>query len=218
MPHPINTTVTLAAADDDGIALSQSPGAAGALTLNGAFVSGGVATLDAARRVIITSGGNDSAKTFTVVGTGGAWLGDRIITETISGANIGAAQTTQDFLTITSVTISAASAGTVKVGTNGVGSGAWVVWSNYPSDFQVGYAGWVLSGSPTWEIEFTMDDPFGTWLPSNISFPRPITYAPTTGLTSSQSGALDGGTSLRASRLTLRVVGSVQLTQMQQGA
>lgn len=217
MPHPINTTVTLAAADDDGIALSQSPGAAGLLTINGAFATGGVATMDAARRVIITSGGNDSSKTFTITGTGGAWRGDTVLTEVVTGTNGGIAASLQDFLTVTSIRISAASAGTVKVGTNTTGSGPWVVWSEYPADFQVGYSGWVLSGSPTWNIDYTLDDPFGTWLPSNITFPRAVIYAPTWGLTSSQNGSF-AGTVMRASRLTLTAIGSVQLTQMQQGA
>lgn len=217
MPHPINTTVTLNAAVTNGIAQSQSPGAAGALTLNGSLVSGGVATMNAARRVIITSGGNDSGKTFTITGTGGAWLGDTIISETLTGGNIAAVQSTLDYLTVTSITISAASAGTVTAGTNGVGSGPWVVWSEYPAGFNVEYAGWVLSGSPTYNLDYTLDDPFGTWLPSNLSYPRAILYAPTSGLTTSQSGSF-AGTVLRASRLTLTAVGSVQLTQMQQGA
>lgn len=217
MPHPINTTVTLAAAVSTGLAVSQAVPAAGKLILNGSLVTGGVGNLVAARRVVIRSAGNDAAVNWTITGTGGAWLGDRIITETIAGANNVDVVSTQDFLTVTSISSDRAAASTVTAGTNGTGSGPWVVWSEYPTPYEVGYAGFVLAGSPTWEIEYTLDDPFGTWLPSNISFPRPIVYAPTTGLTANQSGSLVG-TVLRASRLTLVAVGSVQLTQMQQGA
>lgn len=217
MPHPINTTVTLAAAVSNGLAQSQAVPAAGALTLNGSLVTAGVGQLVAARRVIITSAGNDSGITFTIVGTGGSWLGDRVITEVLTGGNVAAVQSTQDFLTVTSITASAAAAGAVTAGTNGVGSGPWVVWSNYPSDFQVTYAGFIASGSPTWEVEFTPDDPFGTWLPSGVTFPQAIVYAPTANLTVAQSGAISG-LPIRATRLTLTAVGGVRLSQMQQGA
>lgn len=217
MPHPITTTVTLAAAVTTGLATAQSLPGAASLTLNGSLVTSGVGQLVAARRVIITSAGNDAALTWTIVGTGGSWLGDRVITETLSGANGVAVQSTQDFLTVTSISSSGATASTVTAGTNGVGSGPWVVWSQYPADFQVEYAAWVLAGSPTYDIEYTIDDPFGTWLPSGISFARPILYAPTAALTASQSGNLTGMVA-RATRLTLTAIGSVQLTQMQQGA
>lgn len=77
----------------------------------------GSTTLDMARRVIITSGGNDSAKTFTITGTD--WNNNNI-SQVVTGANIGIATTTIDFKTVTAIKCSAAPAGTVKVGTNGV--------------------------------------------------------------------------------------------------
>lgn len=54
-------------ADPNGVCESQS-GAAGALTLNGALVSGGVATFDVPRNIVIDSGGADTA-TLTITGT-----------------------------------------------------------------------------------------------------------------------------------------------------
>ena len=59
----------LAAADADGICASQTPLAAGALTINGALATGGVATIAVPARITITSAGNDSTNTFVVVGT-----------------------------------------------------------------------------------------------------------------------------------------------------
>src|SRR4051812_25402104 len=155
MGHPIATTVTLATADADGIAASQAlPGASGLLAvLDGALASGGAVTLDAPRRVIITSAGNDSGITFTVVGTARSQQGGIAQTETVTGANVGAATTTQDFATVTSVTGSAATAGAITVGTSGVGSGPWVPWNeSVNTDFQVSCVGYILAGSPTWQV------------------------------------------------------------------
>lgn len=56
-----------AAIDVDAVCESQS-GAAGALTLDGALVTDGVATLDVPRNVIVDSGGADTA-TLTITGT-----------------------------------------------------------------------------------------------------------------------------------------------------
>lgn len=223
MGHPIVTTLTLAAAVTNGIAQSQSlPGASGLkLALNGSLVTNGAAALDAPRRIIITSAGNDSGITWTVVGTRGSWWASTPLTETFTGANIGAAQSTQDFLTVTSITGSGATASTVTAGTDGVGSGPWVPWSKYSTDFQVSLFGVVLSGSPTWQVDYTYDDVFGLWLPPGILFPRPLTFALMTGVTGTLDGAL-ANAGVRASRLTISalgggIAGSAQLTQEQQG-
>lgn len=118
-------SLNLAAADDNGICQSQSPGAAGNLTINGALASGGVATMDVARRVGITSAGDDSTATFTVTGTDRY---GRAQTETVTGTNGSVASTEHDFLTVAVVHISKASAAAVIVGTTSVGStDAWIV-------------------------------------------------------------------------------------------
>lgn len=87
-----------------------------------------VATLDTPRRVIITSGGNDSGVTFTFIGTD--WSGTPI-TEQVVGANIGVASTVLDYLTITQISASTATASTITVGTNGVAASAWVRFDDY---------------------------------------------------------------------------------------
>ena len=85
---PYRSTVImgpLAAAAATGIALSQSGTAGTALTLNGSLVTSGVANLGSiARRVIVTSAGNDSTNTFTIVGTDRY---GRTQTEVLTGAN-----------------------------------------------------------------------------------------------------------------------------------
>lgn len=87
---------------------SQSPGGAGNLTLQDPL---GVP--DMPRNVTITSGGDDRTATFTVTGTDER--GDAQ-TETITGANAGAATGTKYFASVSQIAISKASAGTVTAG------------------------------------------------------------------------------------------------------
>lgn len=108
-----NITEGTLGADADGISTSQTPGAAGNLTITGALATTGVATLGYNRKVTITSAGNDSGRTFTITGTdefGNAQ------TEDITGPNITTVTGTKDFLTVTQVAIDAASAGAITVG------------------------------------------------------------------------------------------------------
>lgn len=112
-------------ADADGICASQTPAAGGeqSLTINGALASGGSATLDIARRVSVTSAGNDSGRTFTITGT------DRngsVISEALTGANATAAVSVLDFLSVTAVTTDDDTAGAVTVGTTDSASSAWL--------------------------------------------------------------------------------------------
>jgi hypothetical protein len=218
MSRPITTSVTIAAAVANGLAQAQQLFGAGshALALNGSLVAAsGIATLDAPRRVIIASAGNDSGINFTVVGTARPEQGGIALTETVAGTNGGTAQTTQDFATVSSITASGATAGNVTAGTNGVASGPWVVWDQQFSDFQVSIAGFVLSGAPTWQVDYTYDDPFGTWQPAGIPFPRAFVHP----ILNGEAGTADGNfdKTVRASRLTLTAVGGAQLVQTQQG-
>ena len=89
------------AADDNGISASaQSVANNAALTIGGALHSGGTVTLTGGRIVVITSGSDDSAIDFTVVGTD---VNGDALSETIDGAD-GAASTTAHFKTITGIT------------------------------------------------------------------------------------------------------------------
>lgn len=112
------TVGPLAAASANAIALSQTP-SAGALTLNGASASGGVATLDKPRRVLFTFAADETGHSFVLTGT---TYGSVPISETIAGTTAGTVQSVYDYLTVTSITISANATGAMTVGTNGVAS------------------------------------------------------------------------------------------------
>jgi hypothetical protein len=100
--------------DDNGLVTVAAIAGAGAVAMNGALASGGTATLDYARRVAIISAGDDSGDTLTIVGTDADGLA---LTEVVTMANAGTAESTGYFKTITSLTASGASAGDVTIGT-----------------------------------------------------------------------------------------------------
>lgn len=215
MSHPITSTVTIIAGNATLIGALQT------LTSPNLYIeplgpptNGTGITLDAPRRISIFSTGNDTGITWTVTGTARPEQGGIAISETIAGGSGAAVYTTQDFATVTSILASGTTASTVTAGTNGVASGPWVVWDSFVEFFMVAAQGQVLSGSPTWQIDVTDDDPFLTWLPSSVPFPRAQTSF-ISGQTGSYSGNLSG--SVRASRLTLTAYGSVQLSQQQSG-
>lgn len=154
--QPISVTVgPLAAASANNIALSQTTAGAADLTLNGALVSGGVATLDVPRRVLITNVGNDSAITFTVYGT---WMGGQTISETLQGTSGSTVATTVDFKTVTRIAVSGAtSVSGVTVGTNGVAGSSWVrldSWADAQTAIQCN-----ATGTVNYTVQVTMDDP-----------------------------------------------------------
>lgn len=83
-------------------------GGAGAITLLAAGQ-----TFDVPRNVIITSSGDDSAKTFTVVGKDEYGVA---VSEVITGANAGVAAGVKAFKSVTSVTASGNAAANLKIG------------------------------------------------------------------------------------------------------
>lgn len=104
-----------AATDRDGICQAQQTGGAGALTLNGAGVSGGLysAGFDGGRKITVYSAGNLSARTFTVTGTD--WTG-AAQSEEITGPNATTATGTKYFQTVTGVSVDGAVGTDVEVG------------------------------------------------------------------------------------------------------
>lgn len=157
----LNKTFTLSmpAAVANGIVLSQTPSGAGNLTINGSLSSGGIANLVTPQRVIITSAGNDSAKTFTITGTDRY---GRIQVESVAGANIGVATTSHDFLTVTQIAVSAATAAAVTSGTVGMGSSEPAIidgWIN-PADFSCFCT---VTGAVNYSIEVSDDDLSPAW-------------------------------------------------------
>jgi len=133
------------------------------------------------RRVTITSQGNDSAIYFHIVGGNQAGFP---IQEFIAGQNgsATAAQSNLDYLTIASITPSASSvaqsvastAATVSAGVNGSGSCLWNILNWHVTPVNVSYATILTSGSATWSIQYTYDDPNN--LPIGATYPQPFNH------------------------------------------
>ena len=148
------TVGPLAAASANNIALSQSVVGASAVVLNGSTASGGVATLDTARRVLITSAGNDSGITFTITGTN--WSGSSI-SEVLTGGNIAAVPSVLDYATVTSIKTSGSTASTITVGTNGVAASPWARMDEYMwPDVSIQCN---VTGTVIYTVQSTLDDP-----------------------------------------------------------
>jgi hypothetical protein len=139
----------LAAGSATAIAASQSGTGGTPLTLTSSPY-----TLDYARRIIITSAGDDSAHTFTIVGKD--WNGTPV-TETLTGANGGAARSVYDYTVITSITPVQNTTSTVTVGTNGVASTRPIFLDEFafaPTAIQVN-----ISGTASATVQQSLDDP-----------------------------------------------------------
>ena len=165
----IVSSLQLSAAVDNAVCLAQTRATAGALTLNGSSVVSGVAVFNAAYTVTITSTGNDSTRTYTVTGTNAA---GNALTETITGPNATTVSTSGAFLTVTGVSV----VGGGTVGTVRAGFAAPGVTAPLPLDIhgrpdislQV-----VVSGTVTWTVQQTLDNPFTTNMPTFFDHPDP---------------------------------------------
>jgi hypothetical protein len=147
MPALVTFTKSLIAASAVVIAASQTPGAAGALTL----VGGGMVTLDTQRRVLITCVGNNSARIFTLTGTRDT---GQVVTETMVGPNATTGQSLNDYRTITAISIDGASTGAVTVGTSAVGSSDWKLIDTHAKPFAMTIA-FTVTGTVTYGLELT---------------------------------------------------------------
>jgi hypothetical protein len=167
--RPITVTVgPVGTVSANNIALSQTPGAAGALTLNGALVTGGVAVLPTPQRILATSA--DSTHVLTIVGqtsTGTA------LTETLA-LNGTTVQSSLDYAKVTSITINAAATAAITVGTNGIASTPWVrldEWANSECSIQCN-----VSGTVNYTVQVTDDDPNS---PTDPVAPSAVTWLAT---------------------------------------
>lgn len=108
----------IAAASTTNIATAQSATANTPLTINGSAATAGVATLDVARRVLLTFAADETGHNFTLTGTDRY---GRPQTEVIAGAAASAASV-KDYVTITKIVPGSNGAGNISAGTNGVAS------------------------------------------------------------------------------------------------
>lgn len=150
--RPITATIgPLTAQSANNIALSQTPGAAGALTLNGSLASGGVAVIGNSQHITITT--TDSTHSFTIAGTTPTGA---LLTEVVTG-NGTSVTSLLDYAKVTSIVISGAATGAVTVGTSGTGSTPWVrldEWASPPVGIQCD-----VTGTVNYTIQSTYDDP-----------------------------------------------------------
>ena len=192
MANPYNVSISVSAAVANGIAASQSLGAAGNLTINGSLASGGVATLSSAncraRRVIITSAGNDSASTWTITGTD-AWGNTQ--SEIVAGGNAVVVSSVRDYATVTRIRGSGTTASTVTAGTSTVASTEWRVVDIFRENFNLGIITAVV-GSVNYNVESTNDDPnaaqFGSIAPNSNIPPVATAYPVFLGATTGNNG------------------------------
>jgi hypothetical protein len=178
-------TKSLAAASANNIATSQTPGAA-ALTLVSVPVVIDTATANNSaigRRVIVTSGGNDTGINWVIVGTNASGA---VVSDIFAGVSGGAAQSNIDFVTVISITPSGAVASTALAGTNGVGASPWLTWNfmvNPPMN--LGFAVELVSGAVNYSVQYTYDDPNN--LSAGVAFPLAFNSALV-----NQAGTADG--------------------------
>ena len=146
--QPIVVTKNLIAASSGGIATFSS--AATTITVNSS-------SLGTARRIVVW-GSTSVATTFTITGTNGEGLP---LSEVITGSSVGTAvATTQDFLTVTSVTAAAGVTSTAGyVGTNTQGGTPWKVIDTWLNPVNVGFNVTPTTTGVVASLEVAMDYP-----------------------------------------------------------
>jgi hypothetical protein len=165
----------LATAAANNICLSQTPAGAGYLILNGALIVAGVAVLDTPRRILLTTNANETAKTFTVLGTN--WAGNSI-TEVITGVTSSTVASVLDYATVISIYASAATAAAITFGTTTTAASPWVrfdSWGIPQASIQA-----VVTGTVSYTLQLTQDDPNA---PSNPVAAASMAWSSTTDTT-----------------------------------
>lgn len=176
--------VTLSYPLGNATTIAQSQGStSGALQLNGTLGTGaalGTGVLGVnQQRVTVTSGGNDSAIFFHIVGLNQAGF---TVSEFLQGASTALATSNLDYRTVISITPSASgtsqtlatTASTVSAGTNQTGDSLWNIVNWYATPSNISYGCVLQSGAATFSIQYTYDDPNN--LPAGVTFPQPFNH------------------------------------------
>ena len=153
-------TLPVLTEDANGIAQDQTTSGAADLDLNGALVTGGIATAAAAQQVLVEGAGNNSSITFTITGTD---ADDNSTSEVLTGSSGGTARTTAYFLTVSTIRASAAVTGNVECGwlaTHGMVTSSYPT-SRYNAPFNASLTFNLTAGSMTlsaqWSVDSTTD-------------------------------------------------------------
>ena len=225
------TVGPLVGASATAICASQTPVSGTLLLINGGSASGGVATLDKQRRVVVAYGSEGSARTIQFTGTNAA---GQTVQETVAipASAAGTVFTQSDFLTITKALPGGGGfTAAVTIGTNGTGSSPWQGVTEFLTPVNIS-ANCVVSGAATYTVEITNDAidaplptttagaPYGPLGPI-MGVPTPFVLNPNLqGQAANASGMLNGNPPqpIRAWRLVLNSgTGSVTATAIQGG-
>src|SRR5260221_548524 len=123
-----------------------------------------VAKIAVPSQLSFTTSGADAGVVVTVVGTN--WAGD-VITEAVVLVSTGTVNSVLTYATVTQVSVSAATAGTVTVGTIQQGSSPWVRLDDYaPGPVSITCA---LTGAATYTVQQTNQDPNAPTNPVSMS-------------------------------------------------
>ncbi len=205
--RPISFTRSQPAASGTSVAAAQLLNASGVITLNGALVSGGVATLTVPAVLTVFSE-KSATVNFVVSGTA---PGGGSQTETLAVSASGTVTGSLSFATVTGITASAATSATISVGNAVPGYTAWIPLDIYTPN-QVTTISGKTSGTVNYSVEYTNEDPFDTSI-QQLAVPHPA--ASLTAATASETQFTT--TLMRAVRLKINSGnGSVRFTIVQQ--
>lgn len=154
MGNPVYVTVgPLAAANAALIVASNTPAAAGNLTLVGAAT----VTLDTPRQVLVTYGNETVARSVTIYGTNadGNAISQAL---TVPSGGAGTVATYDSFASVTRVAVSAAFTTNMSVGTNTIASSRWIPIDLGRNPISIAL-GFIVSGTVNYTLEETYDDP-----------------------------------------------------------
>lgn len=116
----------------------------------------GYALFDSAQHMATYSAADDSGETVTFLGES---IGGDPLTETITGAGVGATvDTTENYSRIDRITASGAGAGATEAGVNGLAESKWFVVNYRGSDFNIGFGVNVVSGTLTYAVQHTFNN------------------------------------------------------------
>ncbi len=210
--RPMRSEVSMAAGDPNGVV--EAVIINGAATLDGALVTGGVATFATPRHVDITGSSTVTAVNFTIVGT------DRYgnaITEVLLGP-VGTATVKGlfNFKTITSITSAGTTTAAVTIGEADEAEGPWIPLDHYQQNFNVHLDGRLIdSGATTFEVQTTIDEIQAIGFQENDA----VALADGTFTGKSAAFASDLTSPVEAIRLALtsHTAGGVRLTVVQSG-
>ena len=205
--RPISFTRSQPTANIASIVTAQSLSVSGAITLDGALVSNGVATLTVPA-VLVAYSQASSTIDFVVTGTGPAGQSQ---TETLAVTASGNLTGSLAFATVTAITSSAAAPSTISIGNGVPGYTSWLPLDIYTPN-QVTTISAKTSGTVNYSVEYTNEDPFNTSI-QQLAVPHP-----NASLTNSTSDETQFTTTLmRAVRLKINSGdGSVRFTIVQQ--